>query len=206
MSLHHLMKQFMNRSVFNYPLKNNIGIAMELQKPQKEIKKNTLVALDNGTTRNIDIYRIQYNNYCGPYKGGMRFSKNVDLEESRGLSALMTIKNSLSDLPFGGGKGSVVLDPNSVEEEELKKICESVTVELFNDIGPEIDIPAPDVGSNAKIMDWMTQKYIDLDNKPTFGCFTGKSVNFGGIHGREEATGYGVVKFIEHWCKKIIIT
>ena len=134
MSLHCLMLKFMNRTLKYCNNKSNLEIIKDLSLPNNEINKRVMVALDNGTSKYIDIYRLQYNNYSGPYKGGIRFSKDVDIEECRGLAGLMTIKNALSDIPFGGGKGSVKLDPSSVTETELKKICGRVTEELYEHI------------------------------------------------------------------------
>jgi len=144
-------------------------------------------------------YRVQHNNLLGPYKGGIRFCPNVSEEESISLATWMTLKNSLARLPLGGGKGGLNVDPTKYNKTELEKITKSFTQEIYPNIGPYMDIPAPDMGTNSEIIDWMSNEYQNLEinsSQPLSATFTGKSLNNGGSHGRLEATGQGVVNCI----------
>src|SRR5690606_26759851 len=151
------------------------------------------IARESGEVVRILAFRVQHNDTLGPYKGGIRFHEEVDEEEVINLAALMTLKNALHDVPFGGGKGGVVINPRNFSERELHLICEKY-VRYFNGIiGPDKDIPAPDVGTSEREMDWMMAEYKSINpGKPYLGSFTGKSVGNGGSLGRREATGKGV--------------
>jgi glutamate dehydrogenase (NAD(P)+) len=173
--------------------------------PQKEIIVNFQVHLDK-SSKVFTGYRIQHSNLLGPYKGGLRFHPMVDLQECKALAFWMTIKCSLLDLPLGGGKGGVQFDPSQYSTDDLKQISKAFSSALFDYIGPEIDIPAPDMGTNSVIMDWMTSKYMSKSNTHAKGVFTGKSVPFGGSLGRNEATGRGISICIQEWFKNKHIT
>lgn len=164
-----------------------------LSTPNKVYKAFLRIALENGNVVRVPAYRIQHNDTLGPYKGGIRFHESVGEEEVTNLAALMTLKNALHEVPFGGGKGGVVLNPRSYSEKELYQICKKY-VQYFSDvIGPDKDIPAPDMGTGEREMDWMMAEYKSIHpGSPYLGSFTGKSIVSGGSLGRREATGKGV--------------
>jgi glutamate dehydrogenase (NAD(P)+) len=151
------------------------------------------IPLESGKVVRIPAFRVQHNDTLGPYKGGIRFHESVNEEEVINLAALMTLKNALHDVPFGGGKGGIVINPREFSEKELHVICKKY-VRYFSDIlGPDKDIPAPDVGSGEREMDWMMAEYKNIrPGNPYKGSFTGKSVVNGGSLGRRESTGKGV--------------
>lgn len=147
------------------------------------------VTLSNGRTH--QAYRVQHNNSRGPYKGGLRFHPEVDLDEVRALATLMTLKTSALGLPLGGGKGGVQVDPRELSEAELEELSRAFVQGLHEHIGPDVDVPAPDVNTNATIIDWMVDEYQSLTGDDTRASFTGKSIANGGSLGREQATGRG---------------
>lgn len=151
------------------------------------------VYMDNGKIKVFKGFRVQHNNWKGPYKGGIRFHTGVNLDEVKMLSGLMTLKNSLVDLPFGGAKGGVVVDPHTLSERELELLSRGYVDKVYNFIGPDKDVPAPDVNTNPKILGWMQDEYERITQKKEFSAFTGKPIEFGGSYGREEATGFGGV-------------
>lgn len=153
---------------------------------------NFPVKLDNGTVENFTGYRSQHNNAVGPYKGGVRFHPNVNLDEVKALSIWMTIKCCVAGIPYGGGKGGITLDPRNYSEAELERIARAYSEAISPLIGEKIDIPAPDVNTNGKIMSWMVDAYENVVKHSAPGVFTGKPVEFGGSLARTEATGYGV--------------
>ncbi|WP_404429457.1 Glu/Leu/Phe/Val dehydrogenase [Sutcliffiella horikoshii] len=164
-----------------------------LSTPNHLHKSFLRIALENGSVVRIPAFRVQHNNALGPYKGGIRFHETVNEDEVINLASLMTLKNALHDVPYGGGKGGIVLDPRSFSVKELHLICKKY-VQYFSDIlGPDKDIPAPDMGSGEREMDWMMAEYKSIRPGQTYkGSFTGKSVINGGSLGRREATGKGV--------------
>ncbi|MDX5475541.1 MAG: Glu/Leu/Phe/Val dehydrogenase [Bacillaceae bacterium] len=164
-----------------------------LSTPNHVHKAFLRIPLENGEVVRIPSYRVQHNNALGPYKGGIRFHESVNEEEVVNLASLMTLKTALHDVPYGGGKGGVIIDPRAYTVKELHLICKKY-VQYFSDIlGPDKDIPAPDVGSGEREMDWMMAEYKSIrPGKPYRGSFTGKSVTNGGSLGRREATGKGV--------------
>ncbi|MCM3716190.1 Glu/Leu/Phe/Val family dehydrogenase [Halalkalibacter oceani] len=163
-----------------------------LKTTDKVIKSYIRVSTEkNGITR-IPAYRVQHNNISGFYKGGIRFSEFVNEEEVENLAILMTLKNALHRLPFGGAKGGVHVDPRKYSERELNLISKKYVQRFARDIGPNHDIPAPDLGTNEKVIDWMVGEYKTINpGEPYLGSFTGKSVANGGAKGRREATGKG---------------
>nr|WP_033445672.1 Glu/Leu/Phe/Val dehydrogenase [Ornithinibacillus scapharcae] len=182
-----------------------------LSTPDHVNKSFLRVALENGQVTRVPAFRVQHNNVLGPYKGGIRFHETVKEEEVVNLASLMTLKNALHEVPFGGGKGGVVINPREYSDKDLYVICKKY-VQYFSDIlGPDKDIPAPDVGTGEREMDWMMGEYKSIRPGESYrGSFTGKSVENGGSLGRREATGKGVyytfryllhdfVKRQEHW-------
>ncbi len=175
-----------------------------LSEPENEVVVNFPVMLDSGELRMFRGYRIQHNNVLGPYKGGLRFHPDVDLDEVKALAAWMTFKCSLVGLPYGGAKGGVTMNPRDYSDRELERLVRRFTHQLGDTIGPEIDIPAPDVGTNAQMMDWIMDTYANVSGpggrQQLRGVVTGKSVAVGGSVGREAATGQGVLYALRHWC------
>ena len=173
-----------------------------LIQPRNEIIINFPVRLDNGDIKLFKSYRVQHNNTLGPYKGGLRFSEHVHLDEVKSLALWMTLKTSLQKIPFGGAKGGIAMNPNEYSERELESISRTYCKYFYRYIGRDIDIPAPDLGTNSKIMNWMSDTYQKLGNPHKHGAFTGKSIEFGGSEGRTEATGFGVVCCIKKWAQE----
>ncbi len=163
-----------------------------LKSPQRVLEVTFPVKLDNGTVKTFTGYRSQHNNAVGPYKGGVRFHPHVNLDEVKALSIWMTIKCCVAGIPYGGGKGGITLDPRDYSEAELERISRAYSEAISPLIGEKIDIPAPDVNTNGKIMSWMVDAYENVVKKSAPGVFTGKPVEFGGSLARTEATGYGV--------------
>ncbi|GAA0367736.1 Glu/Leu/Phe/Val dehydrogenase [Alkalibacterium iburiense] len=158
----------------------------------KVISGDLRIIKDDGSVGTYPAFRVQHNNVAGYYKGGIRFSTGVHQSEVETLSMLMTLKNALHDLPYGGGKGGVHIDVRQHSKRELMEVSKAYVRLLQNDIGPYRDIPAPDVGSGAEVMDWMTEEYKALHPKePFINTFTGKSIANGGAQGRAESTGIG---------------
>ncbi|WP_404459085.1 Glu/Leu/Phe/Val dehydrogenase [Oceanobacillus kapialis] len=164
-----------------------------LSTPNHVHKSFLRVALQDGRVIRIPAFRVQHNNIIGPYKGGIRFHNSVDEDEVSNLASLMTLKNALHEVPFGGGKGGVVIDPKDFEVKELNLICRKYVQYFSQVIGPEKDIPAPDVGTGEREMDWMMGEYKSIHPGMKYrGSFTGKSIVNGGSLGRKQATGKGV--------------
>ncbi len=161
--------------------------------PERELKVAIPVCMDDGTTHVFEGYRIQHSTSRGPAKGGIRFHPDVNESEVKALAAWMTFKCAVVNIPYGGGKGGVVCDPNKLSERELRAITRRFTAAIAPLIGPDQDIPAPDVGSNATVMGWMMDTYSMLKGHCVHGVVTGKPIELGGALGRNEATGRGVM-------------
>lgn len=171
-----------------------------LKLPMNEIIIHFPVKLISGETKIFKGYRVQHNNTLGPFKGGIRFHSKVNLEEVKALAASMTIKCALQNLPFGGGKGGIKLDPHKYKQEDLLRISKQFSKRLAPYIGPNCDIPAPDMGTNSKIIDVMANNYPGVHHK---SVYTGKSLIFGGSQGRLEATGRGLVYCLESYFNQV---
>lgn len=169
-----------------------------LSTPNHVHKSFLRIALENGEVVRIPAFRVQHNNILGPYKGGIRFHETVNEQEVITLASLMTLKAALHEVPFGGGKGGVVINPRMYGIRDLYEVCKKY-VQYFNQIiGPEKDIPAPDVGTSSREMDWMMGEFKTIfPGKEYLGSFTGKSIENGGSLGRKEATGKGV--YFSYW-------
>lgn len=161
--------------------------------PERELQVSIPVRMDDGSTHVFQGYRIQHSTSRGPAKGGIRFHPAVNADEVRALAAWMTFKCAVVNIPYGGGKGGVVCDPNKLSENEIRAITRRFTAAIAPLIGPEQDIPAPDVGTNAKVMGWMMDTYSMLKGHCIHGVVTGKPIELGGALGRNEATGRGVM-------------
>ena len=167
------------------------NIRQMLLTAKREVSVQIAVEMDNGQISTMIGYRVQHDDARGPMKGGLRFHPEVDLGEVRSLAALMTWKTALVDVPFGGAKGGVAVDPTKVNSRELERITRKFVDGIQDVIGPDIDIPAPDMGTNSEVMAWFMNQYQKYHGFSP-ACVTGKPVELYGIPGREEATGRGV--------------
>jgi glutamate dehydrogenase/leucine dehydrogenase len=161
--------------------------------PQRIVRVNFPVKMDNGEIKTFIGFRSQHSNARGPYKGGLRFSTEVTESEVKALSSWMTWKCAVADIPFGGGKGGVIVDTKALSKTELENLSRSFVRAISDVIGPNKDVPAPDMYTTGEIMNWMTDEYSKIVGKKEFATFTGKTLDNGGSEGRTEATGYGGV-------------
>lgn len=170
-----------------------------LKYPERELKVAVPVEMDDGTVRIFEGYRVQHSTSRGPAKGGIRYHESVDLDEVKALAGWMTFKCAVVNIPYGGGKGGVVVNPATLSNAELRRLTRRFTAMIAPIIGPEQDIPAPDVGTNPEVMGWIMDTYSMLHGRCIHGVVTGKPVEIGGALGRKAATGRGVMlnaKFI----------
>jgi glutamate dehydrogenase (NAD(P)+) len=158
---------------------------------KREVSVQIAIELDNGEITTLIGYRVQHDNARGPMKGGLRYHPEVDLSEVRSLAALMTWKTAVVDIPFGGAKGGIAVDPAKLSSRELERVTRKFIDGIHDVIGPDVDIPAPDMGTNSEVMAWIMNQYQKYHGFNP-GCVTGKPVELHGIPGREEATGRGV--------------
>ena len=176
-----------------------------LGKTNNELAVNFPVRMDDGRIEMFTGYRVQHSNVLGPYKGGLRYHPSVDIDEVRALATWMTWKTAIADLPLGGAKGGIQLDPSQYSLTEIERITRRFTFALGSNIGPEYDIPAPDVNTNAQIMAWFLDTYLSTmppqERQRCFHVVTGKPIESGGSVGRDKATGQGVVYLIERWAQ-----
>lgn len=169
--------------------------------PDKLLTLSLPVRMDNGMIRTFIAYRSQHNNSRGPYKGGIRYHHLVSESEVKALSMWMSWKCAIADIPYGGGKGGIIVDPRELSAAELERLSRAYAKAIASDIGPELDVPAPDVNTTPQIMDWMLDEYSKVSGNKSKATFTGKSVENGGSLGRTEATGYGGVFVMEELLK-----
>lgn len=175
------------------PYLGNLSYWVEhLKRPQRILVVDCPIRLDDGSIAHFEGYRVQHNVSRGPGKGGVRFHQDVNLSEVMALSAWMTIKNAAVNLPYGGAKGGIRVDPRTLSLSELERLTRRYTSEISLIIGPDKDIPAPDVNTNPQIMAWMMDTYSMGAGRTSTGVVTGKPVNLGGSLGRSDATGRGV--------------
>ena len=167
------------------------GLCEYLRTPNREIIVHIPVAMDDGTLRVFDGYRVQHSIARGPCKGGLRYSPEVTLDEIRGLAAEMTWKCAVVNIPFGGAKGGIVCDPAHLSTGELERITRRYTAEIFDYIGPERNVPAPDMNTNDQTMAWIMDTYSMHSRHTVTASVTGKPLDLGGSLGRREATGRG---------------
>jgi len=169
------------------------GLVKILRYPQREIIVHIPVAMDNGTLEVFTGFRVQHSIARGPAKGGVRYSPDVTLDEVRALASWMTWKCAVVNIPFGGAKGGIIVDPKKMSQAELEKMTRRYTAELIEFLGPEKDVPAPDVNTNEQTMAWMMDTYSMHMRQTVTAVVTGKPINIGGSRGRREATGRGVM-------------
>ncbi len=165
----------------------------------REVAAQIPVRMDDGSLRTLRGYRVQHNGARGPYKGGIRYHPSVDLDEVRALAALMSWKTALLDIPFGGAKGGIEVDPATMSDRELQEMTRRFTSAIHHVLGPYRDIPAPDMNTNAQTMAWMMDAYSSKHGYSP-ASVTGKPVGLGGAAGRESATGRGAIDVLEAWC------
>ena len=162
-----------------------------LKSPLRELHVSLPVRMDDGTTKVFQGFRVQYNDARGPGKGGIRFHPDENIDTVRALAAWMTWKTALLDLPLGGAKGGIVCNPKEMSQGELERLSRAYARAVFPFLGPDKDVPAPDVYTNPQIMAWMADEYSTIAGKPQFGVITGKPVSLGGSPGRGDATARG---------------
>lgn len=176
-----------------------------LAQTTNEIIVHFPVRMDNGNIEMFTGYRVQHNDVLGPFKGGLRFHPAVDIDEVRALATWMTWKSAIIDIPFGGAKGGIQLDPTKYSISELERITRRFTFALGSNIGPDYDIPAPDLNTNPQIMAWVLDTYLSTlppqERNRSVHVVTGKPIESGGSLGRNKATGQGIVFLIEQWAK-----
>ncbi|MGA3185967.1 MAG: Glu/Leu/Phe/Val dehydrogenase [Bryobacteraceae bacterium] len=179
------------------------GMQKVLRSPSREIIVHIPIALDDGRLEVFTGYRVQHSIARGPAKGGIRYAPDVTLDEVRALAAWMTWKCAVTNLPFGGGKGGVICDPSLMSPSEIERITRRYTAELFDFIGPEKDVPAPDMNTNEQTMAWIMDTYSMHARHTQTAVVTGKPINLGGSKGRAEATGRGCMIVTEQALRKL---
>jgi len=179
------------------------GVYRYLKYPDKEITLYIPVGMDNGQLEVFTGYRVLHSTVRGPGKGGIRFAPDVSLDEVRALSAWMTWKCAVVDIPFGGAKGGIICDPRKMSRSELERLTRRYTAELSDWLGPERDVPAPDVGTNEQTMAWVMDTYSMHARQATTAVVTGKPIELGGSRGRREATGRGVMICVDKALAKL---
>jgi glutamate dehydrogenase (NAD(P)+) len=161
--------------------------------PERELKVSIPIDMDDGSVRVFEGFRVQHSSSRGPCKGGIRYHQDVNIDEVKALATWMSFKCAVVNIPYGGAKGAVIVDPAELSKNELKRLTRRYTAMILPLIGPEKDIPAPDVGTNAEIMGWIMDTYSMFKGYAVPGVVTGKPVDIGGSLGRKEATGRGVM-------------
>ncbi len=179
------------------------GVRDVLRRPDRELTVAIPVVKDDGKLQVFTGYRVQHNFTRGPCKGGIRYAPDVNLDEVRALAAWMTWKCAVVDIPFGGGKGGVICDPRQLSQGELERITRRYTAAIMDILGPDRDVPAPDVNTNEQTMAWIMDTYSMHVRRTTTAVVTGKPLSIGGSRGRHEATGRGVMLICREALKKI---
>ncbi len=179
------------------------GVRAILRFPLREFHFRIPVRMDDGSVRVFDGFRVQHNDARGPAKGGIRWAANETLDTVRALATWMTWKCAVADIPLGGGKGGVVVDPSTLSDGEKERLCRGWVQQMWKNIGPRMDVPAPDVGTNPQMMAWMMDEYSKLKGEYVPGVITGKPLGAGGSLGRTEATGFGVIYTVREAMKHL---
>ncbi|MCH3881979.1 MULTISPECIES: Glu/Leu/Phe/Val family dehydrogenase [Tenacibaculum] len=200
--LENVMEQFNHVSDF---VNLNPNIKKILSVTNNELIIHFPVRMDNGDVEIFKGYRVQHNNALGPYKGGLRYHPTIDIDAVKALAMWMTWKTSLAGLPYGGAKGGIQMDPKKYSNSELERITRRFTYALGDNIGPEHDIPAPDINTDAQTMAWIADTYMSTkapsERSRNQHVVTGKPIGSGGLEGRDRATGYGVYLTIKFWAE-----
>ena len=179
------------------------GVRAVLRWPLREYHFRIPVRMDDGSLKVFQGFRVQHNDARGPNKGGIRFHQAETLDMVRALATWMTWKCAVADIPLGGGKGGVIVNPATLSVTEKERLCRGWVNQMWRNIGPRMDVPAPDVGTTPQMMAWMMDEYSKLIGNFTPGVFTGKPVDMGGSLGRTEATGYGVIYTVREAMKHL---
>ncbi len=188
-NLFEMVKQHLCSCSTDLVMDRNVEAVLKM--PRREMHASIPVRMDDGKIRAFQGFRVQYNDALGPTKGGIRFHPDETIDTIRGLAALMTWKCALHNLPLGGAKGGIVCNPKDLSEHELERLSRAYVQVMFPYLGPDRDIPAPDVYTNPAVMAWMMDEYSKIAGKTSFGSFTGKPVGLGGSEGRLDATARG---------------
>ena len=167
------------------------GFISRLREPNRDIRVSIPVKMDNGSLKIFEGYRVEHNNALGPYKGGIRYHPDTEINEVKALAFWMTIKCAVANIPMGGGKGGITVDPKQLSKEELERLSRGWVQRLSDILGPHKDVPAPDVNTTPEVMAWMTDEYAKITGDKTGATFTGKPIDKGGSEGRGPATGLG---------------
>ncbi|MEW6337018.1 MAG: Glu/Leu/Phe/Val family dehydrogenase [Acidobacteriota bacterium] len=184
-------------------LELDAGVRAMLRWPLREFHFRVPVRMDDGTLRVFDGFRVQHNDARGPAKGGIRWASNETIDTVRALATWMTWKCAVADIPLGGGKGGIVVDPSTLSVKEKEQLCRGWVDQMWKNIGPRTDVPAPDVGTTPQMMGWMMDEYSKLTGAYTPGVITGKPLGGGGSLGRTEATGFGVIYTVREAMKHL---
>jgi glutamate dehydrogenase (NAD(P)+) len=198
-----VIQSYLERAARAIELSDDVTVM--LSQPKTELIVHFPVRMDSGALRMFTGYRIQHNNLLGPYKGGIRYHPDVNLDEVKALAAMMTWKCALMDIPFGGAKGAVQCDPRALSDTERMRLTRRFTHALVGSIGPDHDIPAPDVGTGPQEMAWLLDTYMNAveakQKNAQLAVVTGKPISCGGSQGRVKATGQGVVHCLAEWAR-----
>lgn len=184
-------------------MKLSANVEAVLSHPERVIEVSLPVVMDDGKLRVFQAFRVQHNSIRGPYKGGIRYHPQVDMDEVKALSTWMTMKCAVVGIPLGGGKGGIVMDPKALSPRELEAVTREYARAMAPFIGPEMDVPAPDVYTNPQIMAWIADEYSKIHGKNVLGVVTGKAIETGGSQGRDTATSQGGVYIIEEYLKSV---
>ncbi len=184
-------------------LKLSPAMSEMLRWPMREYSFRLPIRMDDGSIRVFQGFRVQHNDARGPNKGGIRFAANETMDTVRALATWMTWKCAVADIPLGGGKGGIIVDPSTLSVNEKERLCRAWVNVMWRNIGPRNDVPAPDVGTTPQMMGWMMDEYSRLVGQYTPGVFTGKPLGGGGSEGRTEATGYGVIYCVREAMKHL---
>lgn len=180
----------------------NPDVKEVLSHPERILEFSLPIRMDDGRLRVFKGFRVQHNSVRGPYKGGIRFHPEVDMDEVKALATWMTMKCAVVGIPLGGGKGGIIVDPKELSQAELERLTRAYTVALAPFIGPKIDVPAPDVYTNAQIMGWITDEYSKIHGHNVLGVVTGKAIAMGGSQGRDAATSQGGMYVLEEFMRE----
>ena len=169
----------------------NTEFITRLRQPNRDVRISIPVKMDDGSTKVFEGYRVEYNDALGPYKGGIRYHKDTEINEVKALAFWMSIKCAIANIPMGGGKGGITVEPKNLSKGELERLSRGWVKRLADILGPNKDVPAPDVNTTPEIMDWMADEYEKITGDKTRATFTGKPLGKGGSEGRGPATGLG---------------
>lgn len=179
------------------------AVMLRLQKPEREVSISIPIKMDDGATKVFDGYRVQYSSARGPYKGGIRYHTGTNIDEVRALALWMTIKCAVANIPMGGGKGGITIDPKKLSAGELERLSRGFVKGMYPVLGPTMDVPAPDVNTTPQIMMWMNDEYKKITGTTVDATFTGKPLEAGGSEGRGQATGLGGFYVYEVMAQKL---